>query len=191
MQIFHNKLKSGNNFKAFGGIRLFGNLKVMLICALLISMSIVFKQIAITMGPFRISFENLPLLISGMIFGPVIGLVTGAVSDILGCFFSGYTINPIITVGAASIGLISGLVSFYAFKKNPGLRTVAAVAAAHIIGSMIIKSIGLHVYYQYPFSALALRVPLYIIIGSVEGFLSVMLLRNKAFSKHIAKVCGR
>lgn len=185
MQISNNQ---NQNFKAMGGIRLLGNLRVLLTMALFIALSMVFKRIGFTMGPFRISFENLPLLLAGVMFGPVVGFVTGAVGDVFGCLFSGFSINPFITLGAGSIGFVSGIVSFYCLKSSPRLRIIAAVALAHIIGSMIIKSLGLYVYYHYELSALLLRVPLYIIIGSVEGYITCVLMGNKAFLRQLERV---
>ena len=165
-----------------------GRLKKLLIIALLIALSMVFKRLSITAGPFRFSFENLPLILSGMIFGPVAGFMTGAVGDILGCIISGFAINPIITAGAAIIGCVPGIVSFYCFKDRPTLKIIVGVALAHLIGSIIIKSIGLHVYYNHPWSALALRIPLYIITGAVEGYIIRLLMKNKAFARLINKI---
>lgn len=185
MQISNQKNK---NYKSFGGIRLMGNLKVLITMALFIALSMVFKQLGITAGPFRISFENLPILLSGIMFGPVIGFIVGAAADIFGCIFMGYSINPFITLGAASIGLISGIVYFYFFENKPTLRVIAAVAFAHVIGSMIIKSFGLFVLYHYEIPALLLRIPLYIIIGTVEGYVTYLLMKNKAFLRQLEKI---
>ncbi len=164
------------------------NLKKLLAIALLVALSMVFKRLSITVGPFRFSFENLPLILSGVMFGPVAGFMTGAAGDILGCILTGYTINPIITVGAAMIGCVPGIVSFYCFKDNLTLKIVVGVALGHVIGSMLIKSVGLHVYYNHPWSALALRVPLYIMIGAAEGYIVWLLMRNKAFARQIEKI---
>lgn len=164
------------------------NLKKLLAIALLIALSMVFKRLSVTVGPFRFSFENLPLILSGVMFGPIAGFLTGAAGDILGCILTGYTINPIITAGAAMIGCVPGIVSFYCFTDRPALRIVVGVALGHVIGSMIIKSVGLHIYYNHPWSALALRVPLYIIIGTVEGYIVWLLMRNKAFTRQLEKI---
>ncbi|MDE5563661.1 MAG: folate family ECF transporter S component, partial [Oscillospiraceae bacterium] len=86
-------------------MRLFGNVRVLIIAALLIAMSIVFgKVLSFTIGPLRISFENLPILMAGIFFGSIIGMVVGAAADVIGCLIVGYAINPIITAGAAWIG---------------------------------------------------------------------------------------
>lgn len=174
---------------SFGGMHLLGNTKVLMISALFIAMSMVLgKVLSFTMGPFRISFENLTILMSGILFGPIIGLLIGAVSDIIGCIIVGYTINPIITAGAASIGFIAGLASFYFSKGNLKTNLLVSVGLAHIIGSMIIKSIGMMVYFSFPIGAVLLRIPLYVIIGGVEFYIIYLLLSNKSFRKQLDKV---
>lgn len=180
---------SSKDLKFCGGIRMFANLKVMLISAMFIALSIVLgKQLSFTMGPLRFSFENLTVLMAGIMFGPLVGLLVGAAADIIGCIIVGYAINPIITLGAASIGLVSGLISFYCFEDKPKLKIAASVCIAHIIGSLIIKSIGLYVYYSYPLQLILMRIPTYIIIGSIEGYLIYLLMTNKAFNKQLQRI---
>ena len=146
----------------------FGSLQVLIMMALFIALSIVLgKQLSFTAGPFRISFENLTVLMAGIFFGPLAGLTVGACADLIGCLLVGYAINPIITAGAASVG------------------------AAHVIGSMIIKSIGLRIYFGYPLQMIALRVPLYIVIGCAEGYIIYLLLRNKAFGRQLERMKDR
>ena len=97
-----------SNFQkpAINRIRLFGSIKVMVVCSLFVAMSIVLgKFLSIPIGDnIRIGFENLSLLLAGILFGPLIGMFTAVAADIVGCFLKGYEINPIITLGAACIG---------------------------------------------------------------------------------------
>lgn len=170
----------------------FGSVQVLIMMALFVALSIVLgKQLSFTAGPFRFSFENLTILMAGIFFGPVAGLAVGASADLIGCLLVGYAINPIITAGAASIGLISGFV----YKKTAGmkqnLRLALSVGAAHVIGSMVIKSIGLRIYFGYPIQMVALRVPLYIMIGCAEGYLIHLLMRNRAFSSQLERMKRR
>jgi ECF transporter S component (folate family) len=138
-------------------------------------------------GAIRISFENLPILMAGIFFGSVAGAIVGGCADIIGCLVVGYSINPIITLGAMAIGYISGAVyrsSKFKFK-NDTLRLATSTGLAHVVGSMLIKSIGLYVYYHYAVPVLLLRVPLYLIIGSLETLIVYTLLKNKAFSSQV------
>lgn len=84
------QISKNESYKSLGGIRLFGNLKVLLISGLFIALSIVLgKQLSFTMGPIRISFENLTILMAGIMFGPLVGMTVGICADVIGCIIEG------------------------------------------------------------------------------------------------------
>lgn len=171
-------------------LRLFGNTRVLVISALFIAMSIVLgKVLAFNIGTsIRISFENLPLLMAGIFFGPFIGAAVGVGADIIGCLMVGYAINPVITLGAASIGFVAGLMSILLSKLPPMPRTAMSVLGAHVSGSMLIKSVGMYIYFHTPIQVLLMRIPLYIGIGILEFYIIYLLLKNKAFSEQLERV---
>ncbi len=170
---------------------IFGSLKIMLAVALLAAVSIICgKYLKIPVGDvMRFSFENLPILLAGMAFGPVAGCVTGVVADLVGCLMVGYEINPIVTVGAALVGLLGGLV-FRLFKKGPLLlRTGVAVVSAHLIGSVVVKTFGLARFYAMPFFVLmGWRGWNYLIVGVLEWILLWILFRNKAVRSQLERM---
>lgn len=171
-------------------IRLFGSIKVLVVCAIFVAMSIVLgKFLSIKIGDnIRISFENLSLLLSGILFGPLIGMSTAVVSDIVGCFLYGYSINPVITLGAACIGFFSGAVSAFAFRRHLLPKVILSVFVPHIIGSMIVKTIGLYIYYPPQRPMLIWRIPTYLIIAAAESVIILSLLKSKAFVKQFDRV---
>jgi|GEM_PF-276500 len=170
-------------------LHLFKSARVMTCAALFVALSIVLgKYVSVTFGAFRFSLENLTVLMAGIFFGPVCGMTVGLTADIIGSILVGYTINPIIAVGAASIGLVSGFVFHYSGVKNRTASMILSVACAHIIGSVLIKSFGLYVYYAYTIPVLALRIPLYLVIGFVECFIIIRFLKNRSFSKDIERM---
>ena len=73
------------------------NTKLLVSCGLLAGISIILTRIfsyTIPIAGFpvlRIGFGDIPVIISGMIFGPIAGALTGGVSDILG-----FMINPMV-----------------------------------------------------------------------------------------------
>ena len=185
-------ITSKQNNTAIGNIRLFGNVRVMIISGLFIAMSIILgKFLQIPIGnSIRISFENLPLIMAGIFYVQFVGGAVGVGADLIGCLLKGYAINPIITLGALCIGALPGVISMLMTKKNQLLSMCLSAFAGHIIGSMLIKSIGLHIYYGTPFEVLIMRVPLYLAIGTLESMIIYMLLKNKAFSAQLDKVCN-
>ena len=138
----NNKQENKRSPIGHAGIALFGNIRVMAVAALLTALSIVLgKYLAVNVtDSLRISFENLPILMAGLFFGPLIGGVVGAAADMIGCFLVGYSINPIITLGAFLIGVISGIIGMYAFPGKENWRATPRVflpvALSHIICSI-------------------------------------------------------
>ena len=172
-------------------------LRITVFSALLAAISIVCgKYLAFNMGEFlRFSFENLPIIFAGMVFGPIVGAAVGVVADLVGCLLVGYAINPIITVGAGVIGIISGL-SKYLPKMSgrfySALKIAGTVFLAHLIGSVVIKSFGLSVFYDMPLIILMLwRLLNYVIVGSVEGVLIFCLMKNKRLIREIGAINER
>ena len=168
-------------------IALFGSLRVMTMTAMLTAMSVVIgifckNFLNFGAGPyaglFRITFENLPILATGLMFGPVIGGMAGLSADLISYLLSRqvYPINPLVTLGAMAIGLISGLVSHYLIKRPGKARIILACAVAHLVGSIIIKPLGLFQFYGW---AVLWRIPLYFAIAPVEIMLLCLMRRNK------------
>ena len=183
--------------KKDGELLVFKSLTILVISAFLAAISIVCgKYLAIRGGDvMRFSFENMPIIMAGMLFGPVVGAVVGVVADLIGCVLVGYTINPVVTAGAALIGFIGGL-GYYILgkiKKFPyGLKISASVAAAHLIGSVVIKTVGLAAFYDMPLGALMLwRLLNYLIVGVLEGVILWYLLKNKALVHEINSILSK
>ncbi len=133
-------------------------------------------------GLFRITFENFPIIISGFAFGPVVGACVGAVSDTVSFMLSTQTfaISPIVTLGAAAVGAVSGLISHYVIKREGTFRVILSVATSHLIGSVIIKSVGLFFYYRW---LVLWRIPTYAVISALEAGLLCYLYKSAVFTK--------
>ena len=158
--------------------------KKLVVSALMVALSVVIGFVCktyLTFGAVRITFENLPVILAAMAFGPVWGALVGAASDLVSCVAAGYSVNPLITVGAASVGLVAGVLAKYVFKRRGWLSVFAAALGAHVVGSMLIKSAGLYLL-GYAFQALLLRAPLYLGIAAAESYIIYMLSKNRQIS---------
>lgn len=164
----------------------------MVIAALLASMSIVLgKYASLTFLTVRISFENLPVIAAGIMLGPLAGALVGALADLVGCLLVGYAINPIITLGAAAIGLCAGLCSMAlgGVQRRPFLATAVSCIAAHALGSILIKSAGISIYYGSPFFAVLLeRSATYAFIAAAEILLLGTLFSNSGIKTMIKRI---
>ena len=174
----------------FWGLSSLKSLKVMITVALFSAISFLFgKFLAIPVGDYmRFSFENLPIILAGVIFGPTVGAFTGLVADIVGCILRGYAINPILTLASVLIGFLAGAI-YYIFRRlNPHIRLLLTVLLCHSTGSVIIKTIGLCFWYGSPFYVtLISRIINYLIVAAAEFVILDILLSNKSLRKTLNK----
>ena len=173
--------------------RLGSNLRLLAVSAFLAALSIICgKYLALSLGNvLRFSFENLPILLAGMMFGPITGMVVGAVADVVGCVMVAYPINPLVTLGAACVGLLGGLL-FRLTRKLPLLwQTFVTVIATHLVASVVVKTIGLAAYYDMPLHILMLwRLLNYVIVGGAEWLLLYTILKNQALRRRFEGLRG-
>ena len=165
------------------------SVKVLTLSAMLCAMSVVIGMFCKTflnfgLGLFRITFENLPIILSGIVFGPIVGGLVGAAGDLVSYLLSPqiYPPNLIVTCGAAAIGIISGFVSHLLIKKRGYVQIIVSGVLAHVVGSMVIKTIGLFQFYSW---AVLWRIPLYTVISALEILLICMLYKNATFRRLI------
>ncbi len=109
----------------------------------------------------RISFGELPLMLSGLLFGPVVGGVTGAAADLIGVVINSQgAFHPGFTLSSILWGAIPGL--FYLlFKKAKSYEKIysfrnilLAVGVTYIVVSLLLNTIWLQQIYATGFLAL-------------------------------------
>ncbi len=171
---FHTKLRAD--------VGAFGNLRVLCFAAMLAAMSVALAYLAklvFGLAPFRITFENFPIIFGGISFGPFIGAMIAVVADLSSCLLSGQAPNPLILVGAISIGVTSGVLGRYVFAAKNWFSLFLTEALAQIIGSIVLKSWALHAYFGYAWALLLPRVPVYLCIIVAESYLLYAICKNK------------
>ena len=158
------------------------SVRTLTMLALLVAMSIVFSRVlSISTGFVRFNLGSLPVLLAALLFGPGAGFAVGAVADMIGSVLAGYAINPLITLGAASIGLVSGwLWQTLPHTLRLGQRLLLSVVAAHVVGSIVINSLALHIFYGYAWAVLIARIPNALVRTAVNTVLLRILLENRA-----------
>lgn len=167
-------------------------LKRLVLGAMLAAMSVVIGMFCKSFlnfggGLWRITFENLPIILAGVFLGPITGGLVGIVSDLTSYLLSPqiYPPNLIVTFGAFAVGVTAGLMAKFAIRERGTKQIALSAAVAHVIGSMIIKPIGLFQFYQW---AVLVRIPLYLVIAPLEIFLLCLLWRQKSFRKLFEKI---
>ena len=160
----------------------------LILCALLCALSIVLTRWAtINLGFIHLGFGNLPVVLAGVLLGGGPGFAVGAVADMVGGILAGYAINPLITLGAALIGGVAGWLWRLLPGKNETVRLALALLAAHLLGSTIVNSLALHIFYGYPWVTLATRVPNMLAQVAMEVVVLRLLLNNTAFRRAVGE----
>ena len=170
---------------------LFGNLRVLTFAAMLTAMSVVLAYLAkLIFGTsfLRVTFENLPIIFCGISFGPVIGGAVAVAADLLSCLFAGQTPVPLITVGAASIGVAAGILGRYVIRRRGFGWVFIIELTAQTVGSVLLKSLALHVWFGISYAALAPRVAVYFGISILEAYVLYLLYRNKQIGRLLERL---
>lgn len=170
-------------------LKMLGNARIVAFTGLFAAATTVLAFLAknfLNFGAIRITFECVPIFLSSFLFGPLIGSITALTADLISCVITGMAPIPLVTIGAISVGLVSGLLFKYIIKNiNLKISIPISVFFSHIIGSMIIKSIGLFPFFG---SAVYFRIPLYLCISLVESIILTMIMKNRGFTNQIGRI---
>ena len=162
------------------------SVRTLTMLALLTAMSIIFARVlTVSTGFLRFNLGALPTHLAAVWFGPAGGFAVGALADLIGGTLSGYSINPLITLGAGAVGLVSGLLFQKLSSLRLGLRLQISILAGHLVGSVVINSLALHIFYGYLWPVLAARIPNAIVLSAINTVLVRILLENKALAAMI------
>lgn len=125
----------------------------------------------------ELRFAFLPIAVSGALFGPGIGALVGALSDILGylvkptgMFFPGFTLASLL--GGAIYG-------FFFYKKDLSLpRIIGAEALRVLVCNLLINTASLSFLYGMPFwASLVSRLPKNAVMFPINCLLLAALLK--------------
>ncbi|MDI3481626.1 MAG: hypothetical protein PWQ97_1281 [Tepidanaerobacteraceae bacterium] len=151
--------------------------------ALLVSLNIVLTRVAsirLSIGGvegIRIGFGGFPVILAGIMFGPVSGGIVGAIGDIVG-----YYINPMgpymphFTLTAALTGIIPAAILMPFKKTVPSFwQLLLAIAIGQTVTSVILVPYFLQMLFKIPMAVTlpgriigqALHVPVYALFAEV------------------------
>lgn len=117
--------------------KLWNNKKISYV-GVLIAVSVVFVLIgsmilAITSFPtFKVAFGGLPIKLTGYIFGPIIGIVTGAIADFLSFIYLPTYYHIAYTIIMILAGLIPGMVMLFFKKINISKKYYLIIAVSFL-----------------------------------------------------------
>ena len=117
-------------------------------CALLAALSIVMARLLCFATPdgVRWSADKFPLFLAGLLFGPVMGAMTGFVADTIGSLMQ-FGFNPFFCPPPILYGLFGGLFRWYLVKKFSVVRLGVAYLFPVVLGSILYQSFALAKFY--------------------------------------------
>lgn len=131
------------------------NPRTLAVAAILIAVNIVLDRLTIVVGPtLHIGVTFLTTALIGFLFGPVVGLYAGGVTDILAyfayskgeAFFFGFTVSAMLS------GFIYGV---FLYKRKLSIpRTALTMAAITVIVNTGLNSVWLSMMYDKAFIVL-------------------------------------
>lgn len=167
----------------------------MVFSGMLIALSVVltrFASIRIPIGGIegiRIGFGTLPIVVGGILFGPWVGGLVGALADIIG--FSLSPMGPYLphfTLTAALHGIIPGLFAFTLSFGSKEKRMIWGIVLAQVLVSGMLTPYFLHTIFGMPWRILLLprlvTVPLH---SAVYSLLALSLVRVPSFGDLVRK----
>lgn len=165
------------------------HLKAITAGAMMAALSIILERVltitpASNMMDIRISLSNIPLILASVVISPVVGAVAGVVSDIVGCFISGYAPFPLLTLAPLVMGFLPGVIlnkkGSYSFFK-----VLFAVAITHLLSSVLVTTCGLSVMRGTPFIPMLItRLPSCGINLAIDISLVYLLLKTPLSKKY-------
>lgn len=162
-------------------------LRMLILSACLAAMGVVLGQyFSIKIGSsIRIGFGALPVILAGALFGPWVGMLVGAVSDIVGCaiFYGIGNMIPLVTLGMMSEGFLAGVIA----KRHTPLSLSLATVTARVVGSLIFRTVGLYLHYKTPLAELIFRIPCVAIESLSIALLLIQLLYRSTSLKKALK----
>lgn len=138
---------------------------------------------------YRFTLENLGVIFAGIFFGPGAGVIVALAADTISCVLStNPAINPIISLGAAAVGFVSGAVMKYIYHGKVSTASVAVSSGtAHLFGQVIIKSIGKMIYYGMPWYGIFIGFASSIAACTIEVIIIRILSKNPQIHKFIVR----
>ena len=166
------------------------NTYALTVCALLTALSVVLARV-LTLIPAettRISLEAVPIVLAGLLFGPLPGACVGFTADLIGCLFSPFGYNPIFCVPPILYGLLAGAVRRPVTERPALLRTALAFFPAAVLGSVLWQSMALALVYggdakqAFFLTKLVQRSIQFALTGAVDTLIVWLLLRRGALA---------
>lgn len=137
----------------------------------------------------RVTLGSVPIMLTGIVCGPLAGALCGAVSDIIGCILSGYPPYLPLTLSPVLVGILPGVLLRLLRKTPLGKRFLLPNVCIALLVTMLLTSViwtPLCLHWMTGANVLALigaRVPFNLLQTAVEIVVIYLLLKTKVFER--------
>ena len=140
---------------------------------------------------YRFTLENIGIIFAGIFFGPGAGALVGIAVDGISCLLStNPAVNPVIMLGALMVGVSSGVVARYIVRERGLKQYIAAAATAHLLGQVLIKSIGKMIYFGMPWFGIFIGFACSALACAAEVAIIRLLTNNTEIRKLLFRLTG-
>ena len=126
--------------------------------AILAALAVVFRRYFTITIPVnkKIGIGYMPIMIAGILYGPMLGALTGGLSDVVGMLLNPDGVfHPGFTLSAMLIGIGAGLISHMVFKKDLKNKiswiSILSSAFTFMVVRLLIDSIWLTQLFNNPY----------------------------------------
>lgn len=157
------------------------NVKKIVLLSILMALTTVFKFVSIGSGEFRISIFEIPIILAGMISGPLMGAVVAFGGDLIYGLISGYSYSFIMSLSAMLWGVMGGL--FY--KKQVRILPLIIMIIITSLLTTFNNSIQQYIWYKQGMWG---RLPIRLVVMVIKMFILpiiIYILSKRVFKEYI------
>lgn len=142
--------------------------KALVTGSLLAALAVVLKISSFTLLDYRLTFYDIPLMISSIALGPLVGGIVGFITDWIYSIVMGYSIG-LFSISSIIWGLVPGLLLY--ILKDVNLKTLIVIVLVTSVLAFAANTAALYFYYgSGTLANLPLRTVTMIIKWPIEVF---------------------
>ncbi|MCG8337964.1 MAG: folate family ECF transporter S component [Proteobacteria bacterium] len=160
------------------------SIKSLVLASLLVALSVILTRfLSIQLGQtLRIGFGKLPIMLSGILLGPVWGLLVGVITDLIGFIINpmGGVFLPGITISYALIGFLPGVIVHVIFRQKKVWTITLCAVINGLLVDLLLTTLWLTLAFgQHSYTALlGIRLLNVLLMIAVNAVLAVGIVKS-------------
>lgn len=134
----------------------------------------------------KISFGTLPLMLSGILFGPLLGALSGLAADLIGIMINlGGAYHPGFTLGAVLTGMVPGIMFKYGKRKDISNKVLILLVIIFVYGINhgLLTPLWLTQLYGTPYKVLLAGRAIKVIPDAIINYILLLLIYERLIPK--------